>query len=92
MITLVEDSLGWQNRLIDKASVQFRLTTKRMYHNGMSFLFKSAAVAPVQLVDLYQKRKYNMCNRADEPNTWRKTVCLALFLYFFRRWQQDECK
>ena len=51
----VEDSLGWQNRLIDKASVQFRLTTKRMYHNGMSFLFKSAAVAPVQLVDLYQK-------------------------------------
>jgi hypothetical protein len=39
MITLVEDSLGWQNRLIDKASVQFRLTTKRMYHNGMSFLF-----------------------------------------------------
>lgn len=27
MITLVEDSLGWQNRLIDKASVQFRLTT-----------------------------------------------------------------
>ena len=75
--------IGWQNRLIDKASVQFRLTTKRMYHNGMSFLFKSAAVAPVQLVDLYQKRKYNMCNRADEPNTWRKTVYLALFLYFF---------
>ncbi len=33
----VEDSLGWQNRLIDKASVQSRLTTKRMYHNGMSF-------------------------------------------------------
>ena len=88
----VEDSLGWQNRLIDKASVQFRLTTKRMYHNGMSFLFKSAAVAPVQLVDLYQKRKYNMCNRADEPNTWIKTVYLALFLCFFRRWQQDECK
>ena len=28
MIILVEDSLGWQNRLIDKASVQFRLTTK----------------------------------------------------------------
>lgn len=27
MIILVEDSLGWQNRLIDKASVQFRLTT-----------------------------------------------------------------
>ena len=79
----VEDSLGWQNRLIDKASVQFRLTTKRMYHNGMSFFFQSAAVAPAQLVDLHQKRKYNMCNRADEPNTWRKTVCLALFLYFF---------
>ena len=79
----VEDSLGWQNRLIDKAAVQFCLTTKRMYHNGMSFLFKSAAVASVQLVDLYQKRKYNMCNRADEPNTWRKTVYLALFLYFF---------
>lgn len=49
----------------------------------MSFLFKSAAVAPVQLVDLCQKRKYNMCNRADEPNTWRKTVYLALFLCFF---------
>ena len=28
MIILVEDSLGWQNRLLDKASVQFRLTTK----------------------------------------------------------------
>ena len=28
MIILVEDSLGWQNRLIDKASVHFRLTTK----------------------------------------------------------------
>ena len=24
----VEDSLGWQNRLIDKASVRFRLTAK----------------------------------------------------------------
>lgn len=34
----VEDSLGWQNRLIDKASVQFRLTTRRIYHNGISFL------------------------------------------------------
>lgn len=32
MIILVEDSLGWQNRLIDKASVQFRLTTKQRYH------------------------------------------------------------
>lgn len=32
----VEDSLGWQNMLIDKASVQFRLTTKRIYHNGIS--------------------------------------------------------
>lgn len=37
MIILVGDSLGWQNRLIDKASVQFRLTTKRMYLIGMSF-------------------------------------------------------
>lgn len=27
---LAEDSLGWQNRLIDKASVQFRLTAKNL--------------------------------------------------------------
>ena len=30
MIILAEDSLGWQNRLIDKASVQFRLTAKNL--------------------------------------------------------------
>lgn len=30
MLILAEDSLGWQNRLIDKASVQFRLTAKNL--------------------------------------------------------------
>lgn len=29
MIICVENSLGWQNALIDEASVQFRLTTKK---------------------------------------------------------------
>ena len=29
IIICVEDSLGWQNALIDEASVQFRLTTKK---------------------------------------------------------------
>lgn len=29
MITSVEDSLGWQNALMDEASVRFRLTTTR---------------------------------------------------------------
>ena len=30
LLILAEDSLGWQNRLIDKASVQFRLTAKNL--------------------------------------------------------------
>lgn len=40
---MVEDSLGWQNRLTDKASVQFRLTTKQKDtispKDAVSFLF-----------------------------------------------------
>lgn len=39
MLILAEDSLGWQNRLIDKASVQFRLTAKNLgAHKGSFFM------------------------------------------------------
>ena len=31
----VEDSLGWQNRLTDKASVQFRLTAEEASYDMM---------------------------------------------------------
>ncbi len=43
MIILVEDSLGWQNMLIDKASVQFRLTTSRDSAMGL-FLYAEKEV------------------------------------------------
>ena len=39
MIILAEDSLGWQNRLIDKASVQFRLTAKNLGALKGSFFY-----------------------------------------------------
>ena len=39
MIILAEDSLGWQNRLTDKASVQFRLTAEEASYDMMLLFF-----------------------------------------------------
>ncbi len=45
MLILAEDSLGWQNRLIDKASVQFRLTAKNLgAHKGSFFMLLKMTV------------------------------------------------
>lgn len=40
MIILAEDSLGWQNRLTDKASVRFRLTAEEVSYDMMLLFYK----------------------------------------------------